>query len=163
GGLPDGGTFHLNRDPRFNHNIPFVDLDTAFSTFGPKTQQGLRHAVAAIGDSVAGRGSQFNEATYSLRQLIGPLDNLLRLLSSPPPPRSSTASSPPPPCWCPRLSGWTSSSAALPRCSRAPRDWPPPSRTRSPLSTPWRARRRPRRRSRSSAATTWPRLAPPRS
>ena len=83
GGLPDGGTFHLNRDPRFNHNIPFVDLDTAFSTFGPKTQQGLRHAVAAIGDSVAGRGSQFNEATYSLRQLIGPLDNLLRLLSSP--------------------------------------------------------------------------------
>jgi virulence factor Mce-like protein len=83
GGLPDGGTFTLNRDPRLNHNIPFVDLDTAFATFGPKTQRGLRNSVAELGDAVAGRGTQFNDAIHSLRTLIGPLDSLLRLLASP--------------------------------------------------------------------------------
>jgi virulence factor Mce-like protein len=82
GGLADGGTLYLNQNPRLNHNIPFVDLDTAFSTFGPKTQQGLRHSLGSIGDAVAGRGTQFNDATYSLSRLIGPLDNLLALLAS---------------------------------------------------------------------------------
>lgn len=83
GGLPDGGTFHLSTDPKRNHNIPFVDLDTAFSTFGPKTQRGLRHVIGSLGDAVAGRGTQFNDATYSLRRLLGPLDDLLALLASP--------------------------------------------------------------------------------
>src|SRR5581483_11635780 len=82
-GLPDGGTFTLNTNPRLNHNIPFVDLDTAFATFGPKTQRGLRNALAEFGNAVAGRGPQFNDATYELRQLIGPLQNLLRLFSDP--------------------------------------------------------------------------------
>jgi virulence factor Mce-like protein len=83
GGLPDGGTFTLDTNPKLNHNIPFVDLDTAFATFGPKTQRGLRNAVGALGDALAGRGTQFNDAIYGLRQLIGPLDNLLALISSP--------------------------------------------------------------------------------
>ncbi len=83
GGLPDGGTFTLNTDPRLNHNIPFVDLDTAFATFGPKTQRGLRSAVAEFGDAVAGRGTQFNDSITSLRQLIGPLQSLLALFADP--------------------------------------------------------------------------------
>lgn len=83
GGLPDGGTFMLNNNPRLNHNIPFVDLDTAFATFGPKTQAGLRSTAADLGDALAGRGSQFNDAIYSTRRLIGPLENLLRLFASP--------------------------------------------------------------------------------
>ena len=83
GGLPDGGTFTLNRNPRLNHNIPFVDLDTAFATFGPKTQRGLRSSVAELGDALAGRGTQFNDAVHSLHALIGPLDSLLRMLASP--------------------------------------------------------------------------------
>jgi virulence factor Mce-like protein len=83
GALPDGGTFTLNTNPRLNHNVPFVDLDTAFATFGPKTQRGLRSAVAEFGNAVAGRGVQFNDATYNLRQLIGPLESLLRLVASP--------------------------------------------------------------------------------
>ena len=83
GGLADGGTFTLNTNPRLNHNIPFVDLDTAFATFGTKTQRGLRGVIAEFGDAVAGRGAQFNDATYELRRLIGPLDNLLRLFASP--------------------------------------------------------------------------------
>jgi virulence factor Mce-like protein len=79
--LADGGTFTLGT--AFEHNIPIVDLDTAFRTFGPQTQQGLRKATAELGDAVAGRGTQFNDAIYSLHQLIGPLDNLLGLLASP--------------------------------------------------------------------------------
>jgi virulence factor Mce-like protein len=82
-GLPDGGTFTLNTNPRLNHNIPFVDLDTAFATFGPKTQRGLRNALAEFGNAVAGRGAQFNDATYALHQLIGPLQNVLHIFADP--------------------------------------------------------------------------------
>ncbi len=83
GGLPDGGTFTLSTNPRHDHNVPFVDLDTAFATFGPKTRQGLRQAAVELGDALAGRGTQLNDATHNLRRLIRPLDNLLTLLSSP--------------------------------------------------------------------------------
>jgi virulence factor Mce-like protein len=79
--LTDGGTFRLGT--KISHNIPFVDLDTAFNTFGPKTQKGLRSAVGEFGDAVAGRGTQFNDTIYQLRRLIGPLDNLLALLANP--------------------------------------------------------------------------------
>jgi virulence factor Mce-like protein len=79
--LADGGTFRLGTKP--SHNVPFVDLDTAFDTFGPKTQQGIRNAVGEFGDAIAGRGTQFNDTIYQLRRLIGPLDNLLRLFADP--------------------------------------------------------------------------------
>ena len=36
GGLPDGGTFTLNTNPKLNHNLPFVDLDTAFAHLRPE-------------------------------------------------------------------------------------------------------------------------------
>jgi virulence factor Mce-like protein len=81
--LVDGGTFHLSDAPgAIQHNLPFVDLDTAFDTFGPKTQYGLRHAIAEFGDAFAGRGTQFNDAIYSLHQLIGPLDSVLSLFAA---------------------------------------------------------------------------------
>jgi virulence factor Mce-like protein len=82
-GVPDGGTLTLNTNPRLNHNVPFVDLDTAFATFGPKTQTGLRESIYELGNAVAGRGSQFNDAIYELRHAIGPLSDLLRLLDAP--------------------------------------------------------------------------------
>jgi virulence factor Mce-like protein len=83
GGLPDGGTFALDTNPRLDHNKPFVDLDTAFATFGPRTQRGLRRVIGQLGDAVAGRGTQFNDAIHSTDQLIGPLESLLRLFASP--------------------------------------------------------------------------------
>ncbi len=82
-GLPDGGTFTLSTNPARNHNIPFVDLDTAFATFGPKTQRGLRNVIAEFGNAVAGRGAQLNEATVSLRALLGPLESVLNVLADP--------------------------------------------------------------------------------
>jgi phospholipid/cholesterol/gamma-HCH transport system substrate-binding protein len=78
--LPDGGVFRLGT--AFPHNIPTVDLDTAFRTFGPATQRGLRRSTAALGEAVAGRGTNFNDSIYELDQLIGPLDNVLALLAS---------------------------------------------------------------------------------
>jgi virulence factor Mce-like protein len=81
-GLPDGGTFTLNTVPRLNHNIAFVDLDTAFATFGPKTQAGIRGVTAQLGDALAGRGAQFNDAIYQTQKLIGPLESLLRLFAA---------------------------------------------------------------------------------
>jgi len=74
GGLPEGGTFKLNTNPRLNHNIPFVDLDTSFATFGPKTQHGLRAVLGELGPAFAGRGSQLNDAIHSLRGLMAPLE-----------------------------------------------------------------------------------------
>lgn len=79
--LQDGGTFELGT--RFDHNIPIVDLDTAFRVFGPQTEQGIRNSTAELGDAFAGRGTQFNDTIYSLDQLLGPLDSLLGLLASP--------------------------------------------------------------------------------
>jgi ABC-type transporter Mla subunit MlaD len=79
--LQDGGTFQLGT--KFAHNIPIVDVDTAFRVFGPQTQQGIRNATGELGDAVAGRGTDFNGAIYATRQLFGPLDSLLGLLSSP--------------------------------------------------------------------------------
>ncbi len=83
GGLPEGGTFTLNTNPRLNHNIPFVDLDTSFSTFGPKTQRGVRAVIGELGPAFAGRGSQLNDAIHSLRGLMAPLEDLLRLVTVP--------------------------------------------------------------------------------
>jgi virulence factor Mce-like protein len=79
--LQDGGTFELGT--MFAHNIPIVDLDVAFRTFGPQTQQGIRNTTGELGNALAGRGASFNDAIYSTRQLIGPLDSLLELLASP--------------------------------------------------------------------------------
>jgi phospholipid/cholesterol/gamma-HCH transport system substrate-binding protein len=82
-GVPDGGTLTLNSNPRLNHNVPVVDVDTAFDTFGPKTKQAIRSATQEIGNAVAGRGSQINDSIYELDQLIGPAENLLRVFASP--------------------------------------------------------------------------------
>lgn len=79
--LQDGGTFQLGT--KFSHNLPIVDVDTAFRVFGPKTQQGIRNATGELGNAVAGRGTDFNGTIYSTRQLLGPLDSLLGLLASP--------------------------------------------------------------------------------
>src|SRR5262249_1876480 len=37
-GVPDGGTLALNVRPTLNHELPFVDLDTALKMFGPSTR-----------------------------------------------------------------------------------------------------------------------------
>jgi len=77
--VPDGSTLTLKQ----GLNISFVDLDTAFDTFGPATQKGLRRAVGELGSAVAGRGTQFNDTIYQLHKLIDPIDSLLKLLASP--------------------------------------------------------------------------------
>jgi virulence factor Mce-like protein len=82
-GVADGGTLAISTNPLLDHNRPFVDLDTAFATFGPKTQRGLRLVIGELGNAVAGRGAQLNDAIYATRGLIGPLESLLALLASP--------------------------------------------------------------------------------
>ena len=78
-GLPDGGTLSLKRGLA----EPFVDLDTAFNTFGPKTQTGIRRLTASLGDALAGRGTQLNDSIYAFHSLLPPLQSLLRLLAAP--------------------------------------------------------------------------------
>jgi virulence factor Mce-like protein len=81
--IPDGGTLTISASPATNHNIPFVDLDTAFRTFGPRTASGIRSATQQLGDAFAGRGTEFNDAIHNTRLLIGPLERLLRLIAAP--------------------------------------------------------------------------------
>ena len=83
GGVPDGGTLTLNANPQLNHELPFVDLDTALGTFGPATQAGLRHSTGAYAEVLAGRGAQLNDAIFSVARLLGPLDGVLRVLADP--------------------------------------------------------------------------------
>jgi virulence factor Mce-like protein len=82
-GLPDGGTFRLSTNAKLDHDIGYVDLSSAFDTFGPKTRQGLRSVTNSLGDALAGRGVQINDSIAATRQLLGPLDNVLRVLSTP--------------------------------------------------------------------------------
>jgi len=82
-GVPDGGTFRLSTNPQHNHDIPYVDLSAAFDTFGPKTQAGLRSVTESFGVALAGRGTQINDTIHSFAQLIGPLDELLRVFAAP--------------------------------------------------------------------------------
>src|SRR5262249_25062929 len=76
-GVADGGTFSIG------HEDAVVDLDTAFRTFGPKTQHGLRGAIGQFGNAVAGRGNQFNDTISSPARLTPPLEDLLRVLADP--------------------------------------------------------------------------------
>ncbi len=62
GRIPDGGTLTLNANPGANHELPFVDLDTALGAFGPATRQALRAALDQFSEVVAGRGNQVNDA-----------------------------------------------------------------------------------------------------
>lgn len=83
-GVPAGGTLALNANPRLNHELPFVDLDTALGTFGgPSTQQGLRRSIGDYGDLLAGRGAQLNDVIFSLARLMTPLEGVLRILADP--------------------------------------------------------------------------------
>jgi virulence factor Mce-like protein len=82
-GIADGGTLKLNANPRLNHELPFVDLDTALRTFGPATRRALRGSIAGFGDAVAGRGVQLNDITHSLARGLGPLQTLLRMFADP--------------------------------------------------------------------------------
>jgi len=83
GGVPDGGTLTLNADPRLSHELPVVDLDTALGTFGPATQAGLRQTTGSYAAVLAGRGAQLNDVFFSVARLLGPLDDVLRILGDP--------------------------------------------------------------------------------
>ena len=83
GRIPDGGTLRLSTNPARNHELPFVDFDTALGTFGPATERPLRAALAELGDIVAGRGNQLNDSLYALGRLVGPLDRLLAVVATP--------------------------------------------------------------------------------
>jgi virulence factor Mce-like protein len=82
-GVPDGGTLTINANPALNHELPFVDLDTALQIFGPATRQALRASIHGFADAVAGRGMQLNDVAYSLARAIGPLEDLLGVFASP--------------------------------------------------------------------------------
>ena len=75
--IPDGGTLTIG------HENAVVDLDTAFRTFGPRTQSGLRGTALDLGNALAGRGTDFNSAIFSTTRAIGPASDLLRLLAEP--------------------------------------------------------------------------------
>ena len=83
GTIPDGGTLTLNANPAANHELPFVDLDTALRAFGPATARPLRSALANFGDVMAGRGGQLNDVFYALARALPPLQRLLAVAVSP--------------------------------------------------------------------------------
>ena len=83
GGVPDGGTLRLSTHRALNHELPFVDLDTALRTFGPSTRAALRAAVNEFGGVLAGRGNELNDTTDSFLQLLEPLQRVLGVFAAP--------------------------------------------------------------------------------
>ncbi len=82
-GVPDGGTLTLNANASLNHELPFVDLDTALGVFGPATRRAIRGSIAGFGDAVAGRGVALNDITGSFARLLGPAQRLLSVFADP--------------------------------------------------------------------------------
>jgi ABC-type transporter Mla subunit MlaD len=82
-GVPDGGTLRLNANPSLNHELPFVDFDTALRVFGPATRSAIRGSINGFGDAVAGRGVALNDITSSLTQLLGPAQRLFTVFAEP--------------------------------------------------------------------------------
>ncbi|HEY1522648.1 MAG TPA: MlaD family protein [Solirubrobacteraceae bacterium] len=82
-GVPDGGTLTLSSRPGANRERPFVDFDTALRIFGPQIRTPLRSALTEFADALAGRGSDFNDSTYTLARLLGPLQRLLAVFTNP--------------------------------------------------------------------------------
>jgi virulence factor Mce-like protein len=83
GAIPDGGTLALSSHPARNHELPFVDLDQALRTFGPRIRGPLRGVLQGFGDALAGRASQINDSTYRLARLLGPLQRVLAVFAAP--------------------------------------------------------------------------------
>jgi virulence factor Mce-like protein len=83
GGVPDGGTLTLNARPSLNHELPFVDLDTALQTFGPQMRAALRAFIQDFGNSIAGRGVDLNDSTSTVAQLLVPLQRVLAVFAAP--------------------------------------------------------------------------------
>jgi virulence factor Mce-like protein len=82
-GIPDGGTLTLSPRRSLNHERPFVDFDTALRIFGPQIRTPLRSVLTSFGDALAGRGSSFNDSTYTLARLLGPLGRVLAVFADP--------------------------------------------------------------------------------
>jgi len=80
--VPDGGTLTLNSKSALNHNIPYVDISTAFDVFGPRTEAGLRSVASDLGSAFAGRGTQINDALSATAQVLPALDAVLRVIGS---------------------------------------------------------------------------------
>ena len=75
--LARGGTLPIRQA------IAGVQLDEAFSAFNPETRDALQRAVTNLGDALAGRGGDFNEAIAATRRLIAPLQRVLRVIVAP--------------------------------------------------------------------------------
>jgi ABC-type transporter Mla subunit MlaD len=82
-GVPDGGTLALNANGRLNHELPFVDFDSALRVFGPATRSAIRGSIEGFGNAVAGRGIQLNDISSSLARLLGPARAVLRVFADP--------------------------------------------------------------------------------
>ncbi|MGE5617547.1 MAG: MlaD family protein [Candidatus Woesearchaeota archaeon] len=83
GVVADGGTLTLNTNPELNHELPYVDLDTALGTFRPAAQTALRSSLRDYGDVLAGRGPALNDVIFSVARMLGPLGTVLRVLADP--------------------------------------------------------------------------------
>jgi len=60
-----------------------VDLDQVFSMFNPPTRAGVVASTIGVGTSLAGRGSNINDAIGAFVPLLGDLDPVARNLASP--------------------------------------------------------------------------------
>ncbi len=60
-----------------------VDIDEAFRVFSPRVQKDLQKTIFELGDGVAGRGIQFNNAIRNLSNSSGALQRFLELLAAP--------------------------------------------------------------------------------
>ena len=62
---------------------PGFEFDEAFEAFGPRTRRGLEGSVKSLGDGLAGRGTELNEAIASAARLAPRAERILSGLAAP--------------------------------------------------------------------------------
>ncbi|HEY2637568.1 MAG TPA: MlaD family protein [Solirubrobacteraceae bacterium] len=65
------------------HAIASVDVDQALKIFRPETRAALQSTLSGLGDALAGRGAQLNDAVGQLAQALPAADRVLRVLTDP--------------------------------------------------------------------------------
>lgn len=75
-GIPAGGSIPIEQAQ------PIVELDEAFNVFDDETSRGIRGTVTVLGDALAGRGADLNEALAETSDILPPAERVLRVLAA---------------------------------------------------------------------------------
>src|SRR4051812_47579069 len=75
--IPDGGIIPLS------NAVPSVDIDDALRVFGPQSRAAAQRVIGGLGEALAGRGTELNDALGTTNRLLPGAQRVMGVLISP--------------------------------------------------------------------------------